>query len=392
MIFSKLKKKPICLLLIAALFFTACSEESADGRSERASAPVEVAPVVDRSIRAYRTYSGQLESSAAFMVSPKVNGRIEAIHVDIGDSIESGMVVAELDAEEFKQAVMQAEAELLVAKANLVQAESELKQSERNLKRSEALHTRGIQSDSELDNITSELAMRKASRAVYAAQVQRAESALASAKIRLSYTDISASWSDAASVRLVADRYLDAGQTVTANTPILHIVDVDILTGVFFVTERDYVNLSIGQNVEVETDAYPNETFSGQIERIAPVFQENSRQARVEIRLDNSARKLNPGMFIRARVEVGFAENALVIPESALVKRNDAQGIFLLSEDGASVSWLEVQTGIRSNDFVQVIGSNIAGSVVTLGHQVLKDGSAVNVITANDSANSNASK
>ncbi|NIR30343.1 MAG: HlyD family efflux transporter periplasmic adaptor subunit, partial [Gammaproteobacteria bacterium] len=64
-------------------------------------------------------------------------------------------------------------------------------------------------------------------------------------------------------------------------------VELDPITAVFYVTERDYARLKPGQEAALSTDAYPGESFSGRIVRIAPVFRESTRQARVELRVAN---------------------------------------------------------------------------------------------------------
>ena len=85
----------------------------------------------------------------------------------------------------------------------------------------------------------------------------------------------------------------------------------------FFVTERDYARLQTGQVASLTTDAFASETFSGTIQRIAPVFRESTRQARVELRVDNLELRLKPGMFVRATVILDRVEDAVIVPEQA---------------------------------------------------------------------------
>jgi RND family efflux transporter MFP subunit len=154
-------------------------------------------------------------------------------------------------------------------------------------------------------------------------------------------------------------------------------VEIDPITGVFFVTERDYGRLAEGQTVDLATDAYPGETFEGRITRIAPVFKETTRQARVELTVDNAEGRLKPGMFIRATVVLDRVADAVLVPEAALARRNDQTGVFLLAEDGRSVKWRPVTPGIREGDRVQILGDDLSGRVVTLGQQLVDDGSPV---------------
>ena len=114
------------------------------------------------------------------------------------------------------------------------------------------------------------------------AQVTRAQAELETARIRLGYTRVTADWGSGSEQRVVAERYVDEGETVSANAQLLRIVELDPIKVVFYVTERDYAQLAPGQAARLTTDAYPGETFNAGIVRISPVFRENTRQAQVE--------------------------------------------------------------------------------------------------------------
>lgn len=342
------------------------------------AAPVEVASIRHGPIELRRTFSGTLEATAEFKVAPKVSGRVLRLKVDLGDVVKRGQLVAELEDDEFVQAVTQAAADLEVAKANRVEAANALEIATRELGRVETLRSRGVASDSQLDAATAEELSKESRLEVARAQVKRAEAALETAKIRLGYTKIHAEWIDGGR-RVVAERLVDEGETVSANTPLLSIVEMDPITGVIFVTERDYARLSAGQTVTLTTDAYPGMTFEGEIERIAPVFREATRQARVEVSIANPRYLLKPGMFIRATVVLERVPQATIVPYSALTTRNGRSGVFLVGEDGRSVAWREVTEGIRDGDRLQVSGEELSGRVVTLGQQLVDDGSAISI-------------
>jgi RND family efflux transporter MFP subunit len=348
------------------------------GRSSR-PVPVEVAQIQQGSIALERTFSGELEALAEFVVAPKVSGRVERVFVNIADTVKRGQVVAELDNDEYVQAVAQAQADLQVARANLSEARSALEIANREFKRTESLLKRGIASDSEFDAARQDQLAKQAQLKVAAAQVSKAESSLETANIRLGYTKVTAGWAGGDEDRVVAERYVDEGQTVAANAPLLMIVELNPIVGVVFVTERDYANLKPGQSVTLTTDAYPGEQFSGRIDRIAPVFRKSTRQARIEMTIDNPRHRLKPGMFIRASVVLARVPEATIVPEQALTIRDDISGVFIVSEDGQSVAWREIKVGIREGDRVQVEGDGLSGRVVTLGQQLVNDGSPITI-------------
>ncbi|MBI4774432.1 MAG: efflux RND transporter periplasmic adaptor subunit [Deltaproteobacteria bacterium] len=355
-------------------------------------APVEVAEIRQGPIVLRRTFSGALEALAEFVAAPKVSGRVKRMVVNIADRVARGQVVAELDNAEYVQAVAQAQADLVVARANLAKAKSALDTSVREFKRTKSLRERGIASDSEFDAVEAEHLAKQVQLEVAEAEVTKAESSLETANIRLGYTKVTADWSGGDEHRVVAERYLDEGQTIAANEPLLLIVDLSPIIGVFFVAERDYAHLKPGQIVSLTTDAYPSELFQGRIERIAPVFRESTRQARVEMIIENPQHRLKPGMFIRATVEMDKVSETTIVPEGALTARNNQSGVFVVSKDGNSVTWRAVQVGIREGEWVQVEGDGLQGRVVTLGQQLIDDGSKITIPAARGGAVSEGTK
>lgn len=341
--------------------------------------PVEVAAIEHGAIENRRTFTGTVDPKAEFVVAPKVGGRIEALNVDLADTVERGQVVAKLDDDEYVQSVAQAEADYAVARANLVEAESLLTIAEREMKRVEKLRGRGVASESQLDTAKADELAKQAHVAVANAQITREKAALEAARIRLGYTNVTAGWRGGSDVRVVAERYVDEGETVAENAPLLRIVEMNPVNAVFYVTERDYALLRAGQSVMLRTDAHPGMVFEGEIARIAPVFRESTRQARVEVRVDNPELRLKPGMFVRATVVLDRVAEAIIVPEQSLVRRDGRDGVFVIADDGESVAWRQVRIGFRQDGHVQVTGEDLGANVVVLGQQLLDDGSRVTI-------------
>lgn len=377
-------KKVFLLILVTALGFAfwKLGPDGAGQQGKKAGKPrpaiaVEVEKMTEGPISLRRTFSGALEASERFVVAPKVSGRVEFLAVDIGDRVRQGQLVARLDHDEFSQAVTQARADLAVAKASDVQAASTLDISLRELRRIETLRKRGVSSEAQLDAARSRQMAAKAGLEIARAQVTRAAAALETARIRLGYTDVTADWSGQDQWRVVAEKLVAEGDTVSANSPLAAIVDLDPVTGVMFITEKDYGRLQVGQAAELTTDAFPGRTFSGRVARIAPVFRETTRQARVELTIENADHDLKPGMFIRVRLVLASVPDAVMVPESALTRRDGRTGVFFVEEAGRTVVWKEVTPGIRDGGRVQVDGVAPGGRVVTLGQQMLDNGARI---------------
>lgn len=348
-------------------------------KEKRAPVAVEINEIAVGPIELLRTFTGTLDAHSQFVVAPKINGRVEKLSVDIADPVTPGQVVVTLDSDEYVQAVERAKAELEVENASLNEARSLLKIAQRELTRLKRLSERGNVSESQLDAARSDELAKQAMVAVSQARIARAAADLASARIRLGYTQIRADWEGGDHNRVVAERFVDAGETVSANAPLLRIVELNPITAVFFVTERDYAYVKPGQTAELATDAYPQQRFQAKVVRVAPVFQTATRQARVELEVENPQQWLKPGMFVRATVRLDRIEDAVIIPTQALTKRNEEEGIFSI-DDKKIAHWQAIQKGIQQGDKIQVLSPNITGKVVVLGQQQLKEGSRVRVV------------
>jgi len=385
----RFKKNAVGIVLIGAAvlagwFFLSQFQKQDNlgkGGKETRPAPVEVAAISHGPITLRRIFNGTLEARTEFMVAPKVGGRIEKLSVNLADTVGRGQVVAELDNDEFVQAVAQARAELAVAKANLSEAKSALERANREFERIKTLKKRGVASESHYDGAFADQSAKQAQLEVASAQVMRAEALLETANIRLGYTKVTADWAGGEDQRLVAERFVDEGHTVSSNTPLLLIVEFDPITGIIYVTEKDYARLQAGQTALLTTDAYPGEEFVGRIDRISPIFRQATRQARVELTIDNKQFRLKPGMFIRATVELDHLAEATIVPEQTVTNRGDKTGVFVVNEKSMTVSWRPVQVGIQEGDRVQIEGAGLTGRVVSLGHQLIDDGSAIFIPT-----------
>ncbi|MCC5856753.1 MAG: efflux RND transporter periplasmic adaptor subunit [Ectothiorhodospiraceae bacterium] len=340
---------------------------------------VEVAPVSHGPIRQWTSFTGSLTAAAQFDVSTRIGGRLEELLADLGDTVERGQVIARLDDEEVTQDLAQARAELAVARANLAEAEASLEAARRSLGRIQELREQRVASQAELDAAATDVRAHEARVDLARSQIAQREAALRTAEIRLSYTTVRATWQGADDTRLVAERYADEGTILQANNPIVSLVALDPLRAVVFATEADYMRLHTGQAAEITSDALPGRRFAGEIQRLAPVFREASRQARVEIRVPNVDGLLKPGMFVQARIQVDARDRAQRIPLDALVERDGRRGVFLVAHEADTARWVPVETGLREDDYVEIRQPSLEGRVVTLGQHLLADGGRVSI-------------
>ncbi len=339
------------------------------------SVAVEIAPIEKRAIRDAAQFSGTLIPKSQFTIAPKISGRLNQLLVDIGDPVRRDELVAVLEDEEYQQQVIQAEADLRVARAYLEEAKSSLEMAKRDLERAKTLHQKGIQSDSQLDAVVAQHDAQEARYKVAVAQLANKEAALETARVRLSYTRIKTSWEKGSEIRYVGERFVDAGAMLSPNTSILSIIDLQPMTAVIHVTDRDYFRLQTEQKATITSSAFSGKTFLGRVVRIAPLLKETSRQARVEIEIQNPEGLLKPGMFITTTIEFSRREETTVVPFSALVNRNGQQGVFLADIENKKARFQPVQVGVVEGARAEILEPRlISGYVVTLGQHLLEDG------------------
>jgi RND family efflux transporter MFP subunit len=358
------------------------SKEGFGSRRGNPAVAVETAPIQKASIKDVGRFSGSLSPQSEFMVAPKIAGRLEKIMVDIGDVVTADQLVAVLDDEEYQQQVYQAVAELEVARANLVEVKITSENAKREYERTVALREKKIASESQLDAAESEYKTQQAKLQVANAQVSQKQAALNMAKVRLSYTRIRVPPNHASQQRVVGERFVDEGSMLAPNTPIVSILDIGTLIGVINVIERDYPKIKPGLPAVINTDAFPGQTFSGKVIRIAPLLMEKAREARVEIEIPNQRMLLKPGMFVRVQMEFELHENATVIPQSAVVKRDGSQGVFVVDRQEKKARFIPVTLGIVNEARAEILKPELTGEVVTLGQHLLEDGA--NIILPNE--------
>ncbi len=340
---------------------------------------VEIQPPTRRTMRDVAELTGTLLPENQFIVAPKVPGRLERLLVDIGDRIHHGDLVAVLDSEEYAQQVAQAGAELKVIRANLAEYRSDLQVARREYERARELREQKVASEAELDQAKARFDAAQARMEVAEAQIQQRQAALAAAEIRLGYTRIHATWTGAEgdASRVVARRFVDEGSMLRANDPIVSIVELDPVIAVINVIERDFPQIRIGQSATISTDAWPGQTFTGRIARVAPVLEEETRQGRVEVAVPNPGRRLAPGMFARVRIEFEAHLDATAVPAGALVRRNGVEGVFAVDLPSRTARFVPVKIGITEGNWVEIASPEPDAPIVTLGQHLLEDGGPV---------------
>jgi len=355
---------------IASLIFA--NKQISSQRPGRPPVAVQIDSVRHSAIIDTREYTGTVHALYQYIVAPKVSGRIVRMNKRIGDWVKRGEILVRIDDAEYQQATAEAEANLKIARASLAEAASQITLAKQELERVQSLQEKGIASPAELDAALTNHQAQQSRLELATAQVEQREAALASAKIRLSYTVLAASQPG-----YIGERYIDEGSLLAPNTPVFMVIGIDSVIVRTTIVERDYGSIKIGQPCQVRVDAFSDKPFTGRVSHIAPMLQQESRMAQMELIVANSDHLLKPGMFARVQVRIAEKEQAQVVPSAALVRRNGQQGVFVLEQDKPEVRYMPVTVGIFNNEWAEITSPAIQGQVVTLGQHLLEDGSQV---------------
>lgn len=178
---------------------------------------------------------------------------------------------------------------------------------------------------------------------------------------------------------IVGRIYVDIGTSVSPQTPVGLVVNMEMVKVKIDVAEKDLPKVKQGQEVKITVDAYPDEVFEGVVEKVSPVVNVDSRTAPVEIKIPNLKYMLKPGMFARTEIILGKIEDAIVVPREAVIAGLDENFLFVADSDKADKRI--VTLGIEKLDKVQIISGLKSGEkVIIKGQQKLKDGLAIEII------------
>jgi RND family efflux transporter MFP subunit len=338
----------------------------------RPPVPVELARVSYEPISETRVLTGSIHPLYQYIVAPKVSGRIIKISKRIGDWVERGEFIARIDDAEYQQQVLESEASLRIAYANLAETESELELAGQELERIRSLSEKKIASDAQLETAETRHDALKSRIELAQAQVEQRQAALNSAKIRLGYTRLAAT-----EPGFVGERYVDEGSMLPANSPVVSVIGIDTVIVRTTVIERVYGLVEPGQSAAIEVDAFPDRTFNGRVSRIAPMLDEASRVAQMEVEVANDSLFLKPGMFCKVTLVIAEKDTAQVVPSQAVVTRDGASGVFVVRGEETTAHYVPVEVGIVNPDITEILSPVIEGAVVSLGQHLLQDGSTV---------------
>jgi len=277
--------------------------------------------VIRGNIEEVVTSQGKLEAKQYVDVGTQVSGQLRAIHVDIGDTVTKGQLLAEIDPRVYQAQLEAGEAKLNSLRAQLNQQKAEAVLAEQNLKRNQNLIAVNAVSQQALQETESQAAVAKAQVDSIIAQVQETESNLKASRTNLGYTKIYAPMAGTVTTLPTKE-----GQTLNANQTapvVLQVANLDIMTVRAQVAEADVSRLKENMPAYFTTLGNNERRWPGKVRQVLPTPQIVNDVVLYDVLIDvkNEGHKLMTGMTTQVFFIFGKAENALVIPAEVLTRR-----------------------------------------------------------------------
>jgi RND family efflux transporter MFP subunit len=384
--------KPLHLIIVfcAAAWTSSCSRSEKSGTVEAATPSLPIVAVAKVSVE---DMSRQLVLTAEFRpfqeidVMSKVAGFVKGIYVDVGDRVQQGQLLAELEIPEMADDITRGRAAIDRSQAGVARAKDEIQRAESShqiahlsydrlsavAKRQTGLiaqqelddaHSKDLVAEAQLSAAKSNLAMTEQQVHVNAAELQKFQTLSA-------YTRVTAPFSG-----IVTKRYADTGSMVQAGTasstqamPLVKLSENRLLRLVLPVPESAVPTVHVGQQVEVRVPSL-NRSLPGKVARFASKVASATRTMDTEVDVENPDFVLIPGMFAEVDLTLERRNKALSIPIPAVDLNSDASSgqVMVITPDGR-IAIRKVALGIQTATNVEVRSGLGAGELVVVGNR-----------------------
>lgn len=375
-------------LLVPALVVAALLAAAAFGYVRARNAPigVEIASVtLAYPSQGYTVLNatGYVVAQTKAAVASKATGRLLWLGVEEGSRVVRGQIIARLEDQDVRAMREQAAANLQVARANLEQGQAELRDAENALKRSADLLKQGFVSQAANDIAVARLDKAKASISSLQAAIAAAQANLRGTEVAVEQTLIRAPFDGVVLTKAanVGDVVTPFSSALDAKGAVVTMADMSTLEVEADVSESNLSQVSVGQPVEIQLDALPGMRFRGVVNRMVPTVDRTKATVMTKIRFLEPDPRVLPEMSAKVGFlsrEVAEAERTprLAVNPAVVVVRGGRNLAYRV--DGDRVAELEIQTGARIGDLVEVLAGPKAGDKVVLRpNQRLHDGAAI---------------
>ena len=301
---------------------------------------------------------GMIYSRSSPEIAAEVSGRVISVIADIGDVVEKGQVLAQIASEKYDLQLAQSKAEIARLSALLVNQELDLKRAEKLFK----------------DNLVSE-EMVDRTRAEFNAlseQINAANAQLRNSERLIEETEIKAPIKTK-----VAAKHIDIGDFVQNGMIVYELVDTKNLRVALSFPEYQSLKLKKGLKVFLSTPTSIDQNVEAVIKEIKPNVNSNNRSITAIVDFDNPGSWV-PGASTQARIILSTYQDALVLPQLAVVRRSVGDVVYLIQNDTAVEQ--QVDTGIEKDGLVHIKSGLKNGDIVALdGAGFLTNGTQIKI-------------
>ena len=363
------KKKTLVIVAVAAIAALAVWLLSGGKKEEKIT--FDTAAVAPANIMNSITATGTIEPVTSVTVGTQVSGIVSKLFVDYNSVVKKGQVIAELD----KTNLM---SQLNTAKTQLATAQSQLNYQTANYKRYKTLFEKGLVAADDFDNAKLSYTQAKEQVASAKEEVQRAQTNLGYATITSPIDGV------------VLSKSVEEGQTVAASfsTPELFTIAQDLtnMQVVADVDEADIGDVKEGERVTFTVDAYPDDTFEGEVKQVRQEATTTNNVVTYEVVISapNADLKLKPGLTANVTIYTAERKGVLSVPSKALrfTPQKETVGKMKIVDvanaknkvwtiEGNSIVAHKVNIGMTDGTNTQIVGGIAEGTKVVTGLNVM---------------------
>jgi membrane fusion protein (multidrug efflux system) len=323
-----------------------------------ASGPItiDMVRVVEQPLDVQLSLPGELTPYQAVAIHPRVAGFVKSVAVDRGSVVRAGDLLATLDAPELVAQRAEAQSKLQAAEAQLAGAQSKADADRSTFDRLKAASaTPGVVAGN--DVVVAEKAAEASQNMVNAGrqQVEAARQAAQAVSDMEGYLRVTAPFAG-----VITERHVHPGALVGPGAgddrvPMLRLVEYRRLRLVVPVPEAYVAEMTRGAAIPFTVAAFPGQTWSGSIARIAQAVDPTTRTMAVELDVQNSDGRLAPGTFCQVRWPVRRTGPSLFVPSGSVASTTDRT--FVIRVRGGKAEWVDVKTGLTAGPLIEVFGA-----------------------------------
>ena len=335
--------------------------------------------------------NGIVKADKELDVVSNINGIIRKINIYEGKFVSKNDLLLKLDDRELKISVKEAQDKLIEAKveygfltkeapvdtaknAAAEKIKKEIKALDEKFKNALINKKDYLKKKDELDMKLIFTGARRNDLILNKSGYSRAINSLDKAKLNLAYTEIRAPFRG-----VIGDFNLVVGQRITANSTLFKLFDIYNLRLYVNVLEDEIDKIKVGSSAKIKINAIINTEYTGRVIFVSPYIDPETKTGKVVIQIKNKDKRIKPGMYANASIEVKRLHDRILIPKEALLVRDKRNLVFTVEDSLAK--WKYVDIGAQNDKYIEILkGVSVGDDVIVKGQFNLAHDAKVKVV------------